>query len=95
MLSGNNHLKPDKQSAGVRRGFIAMFLSASVAGCAYHSGLIDEHYSQFKARMPESDKRLRVQRLRLPDANRVPVHQRRHRHLAIDDVGEEDGHPRG
>ena len=49
-------MKPDKQSAGVWRGFIAMFLSASVAGCAYHSGLIDDHYSQFKARMPESDK---------------------------------------
>ena len=49
-------MKPDRQSAGVWRGFIAMFLSASVAGCAYHSGTIDEHYQEFKARLPERDK---------------------------------------
>jgi hypothetical protein len=38
------------------RGFIAMFLSASIAGCAYHSETIDEHYQEFKARLPERDK---------------------------------------
>jgi hypothetical protein len=33
-----------------------MVLSASVAGCAYNSlGPIDEHYQNFKARMPEYD----------------------------------------
>jgi hypothetical protein len=37
------------------RGFIAMFLSASIAGCAYHSETIDEHYQEFKARLPERD----------------------------------------
>ena len=38
------------------RSVVVMLLSAGVAGCAYHSlGPIDDHYAQFKARMPERD----------------------------------------
>jgi len=38
------------------QGVVVMLLSAAIAGCAYHSnGPIDEHYAQFKARMPEFD----------------------------------------
>src|SRR5665647_190573 len=40
-----------------RRSILAMLLSAVVSGCAYtSSGLIDDHYAQYKARMPERDK---------------------------------------
>ena len=50
-------MKPGRQSAGVWRGFIAMLLSACVAGCAYHlDDPVDAHYQRYKARMPEGDR---------------------------------------
>jgi hypothetical protein len=52
----DDQLQRKKQLAWLWRLAGAALLSAAVAGCAYHSGLIDDHYSQFKARMPESDK---------------------------------------
>jgi hypothetical protein len=50
-------LQRKKQLVCLWRGVVVMLLSAAIAGCAYHSnGPIDEHYAQFKARMPEFDK---------------------------------------
>jgi hypothetical protein len=50
-------LKRDGQPAWLWRSIVVMLVSATVAGCAYHSdGPIDEYYAQFKARMPEFDK---------------------------------------
>ena len=57
VLSGNDHLKPGRQSAGVWRGFIAMLLSAtSPAAPITWTIPVDAHYQRYKARMPEGDR---------------------------------------
>lgn len=44
------------QLAWFWRSIVVIFLPACVAGCAYSSlGPIDEHYQNYKARMPEND----------------------------------------
>jgi hypothetical protein len=52
----DDQLHRDGQLVRLWRSVVVMLLSAGVAGCAYHSlGPIDDHYAQFKARMPERD----------------------------------------
>ena len=52
----DNRLHRYGQLVRLWRSVVVMLLSAGVAGCAYHSlGPIDDHYAQFKARMPEAD----------------------------------------
>jgi hypothetical protein len=56
-IKRNGHLQGSTLLAWARRGVIAMLLSASVAGCAYHPDLsFDAHFQRYKARLPEGDR---------------------------------------